>query len=55
MLSHRELTHRIVGLAIEVHRIVGLGVLESVQSKCLAEELEQTSILFQRQVKVPIV
>jgi GxxExxY protein len=36
MLLHRELTSRIIDLAIEVHRIVGPGLLESVYGECLA-------------------
>ena len=35
----RELTYEIVGAAIEVHKSVGPGLLESVYHKCLAEEL----------------
>ena len=55
MLKHRDLTGRIIGLAIEVHRAIGPGVLESVYSECLADELRQAGIPFQREVMVPVV
>jgi hypothetical protein len=55
MLRHAELTRRVIGLAIEVHRTVGPGLLESVYNECLADELEQAGIPFQREVVAPVV
>jgi GxxExxY protein len=55
MLQHRALTDRIIGLAIEVHRTIGPGLLESVYAECLSDELDQASIPFQREVMVPTV
>jgi GxxExxY protein len=40
MLEQRDLTDRIIGLAIEVHRAVGPGLLESVYAECLCDELD---------------
>jgi GxxExxY protein len=54
MLEHRGLTDRIIGLAIEVHRTIGPGLLESVYAECLSDELEQAGIPFQREVMVPV-
>jgi GxxExxY protein len=54
MLMHQELTSRIIGLAIEVHRTVGPGLLESVYNECLSDELAQAGIRFQREVPVPV-
>jgi GxxExxY protein len=54
MLEHRELTERIIGLAIEVHRQTGPGLLESVYAACLGFELEQAGIPFLRQVAIPV-
>src|SRR5471032_701998 len=48
MLTHRDLSNRIIGLAIEVHRNVGPGLLESVYAECLSDELGQADIRFQR-------
>jgi GxxExxY protein len=54
MLLARELTERIIGLAIEVHRLTGPGMLESVYEGCLCHELQQAEIAFQRQAGIPV-
>ena len=54
MLLARELTERVIGLAIEVHRATGPGMLESVYESCLCHELEQAGIAFERQVGIPV-
>ena len=51
---HVELTNRLIGLAIEVHRKTGPGLLESAYEGCLCQELTGAGIQFQRQVAVPI-
>jgi GxxExxY protein len=45
------LTQAVIGAAIEVHRIMGPGLLESVYQKCLEEELRLREIVFQAQVR----
>jgi len=54
MLLAEELTERIIGLAIEVHRHTGVGLLESVYEGCLCHELEQSGIPFERQASIPV-
>jgi GxxExxY protein len=54
MLEHHELTERVIGLAIDVHRTVGPGLLESVYVECMALELKHADIGFQSQVTVPV-
>ena len=49
-----ELTRPIIGAAIEVHRELGPGLMESAYEECLCHELNLRSILFQRQVPVPV-
>ena len=49
------LTNEIIGLAIEVHRGLGPGLLESAYEVCLCYELEQQGIPFRRQVALPVV
>jgi GxxExxY protein len=49
-----DLTGRIIGCAIEVHRQLGPGLLESMYEAALAIELEFAGIRFERQVGVPI-
>ena len=48
------LTSRIIGAAIEVHRELGPGLLESVYELCLAKELARSGVSYQTQVPVPI-
>jgi GxxExxY protein len=55
MLLAGELTDRVIGLAITVHRHTGRGLLESVYEQCLCHELEQAGVPFARQVVVPVV
>ena len=50
-----DLTHRIIGAAIEVHRIVGPGVLESTYEECLAVELGIAGLSFERQIAQPLI
>ena len=49
------LTHRIIGAAIEVHRHLGPGLLESTYEECLCLELTLLGIPFERQIPLPIV
>jgi GxxExxY protein len=50
-----QLTDRIIGLAIEVHRTLGPGLLESAYQECLCFELGAAGLAFQRQVPLPVV
>jgi GxxExxY protein len=54
LLHHRDLTERIIGLAIEVHRTTGPGLLESVYAEILCDELEEAGIPFEREVMIPV-
>jgi GxxExxY protein len=54
MLQHEELTGRIIGAAIEVHRELGPGLLESSYEECLCHELSLRSIAFRRQLEQPV-
>jgi GxxExxY protein len=49
------LTERIIGAAIEVHRVLGPGLLESAYEECLAWELAQGGLAVERQVPLPVV
>ena len=48
------LTRRIIGAAIEVHRILGPGLLESVYAACLLHELRVVGLSVETQRKVPV-
>ena len=49
-----ELTESIIGAAIEVHRHLGPGLLESAYEECLCYELSRLGLGFARQVAVPV-
>ncbi|MDB5346399.1 MAG: hypothetical protein JWP89_4776 [Schlesneria sp.] len=49
-----ELSSRVIGCAIEVHRILGPGLLESAYEQCLAYELSRSGIAFQVQYPQPV-
>ncbi|HYE63551.1 MAG TPA: GxxExxY protein [Phycisphaerales bacterium] len=51
---HAGLTQAIIGAAIEVHRALGPGLLESAYEACLAHEFALRSIAFKRQVEIPV-
>ena len=55
MLSGAALTERIIGLAMDVHRHFGPGLLESVYEQCLCFELAQAGIPHKRQAPLPVV
>lgn len=50
-----NLTEKIIGCAIEVHRVIGPGLLESAYEECLCYELSQAGIRFERQVPLPVI
>ena len=54
MLREEALTQTVIGAAIEVHRTLGPGLLESAYERCLCYELEERGIDFQRQVELPV-
>ena len=49
-----ELTYEVVGSAIEVHKSMGRGLLESVYHECMKEELKHRKINFFTELKVPV-
>jgi GxxExxY protein len=48
------LTERIIGCAIEVHRVLGPGLLEASYEAALAIEFESAKLRFQRQLVIPV-
>ncbi len=48
------LTDKVIGLAIEVHRELGPGLLESAYEECLCYELEKGKLAFRRQVPLQV-
>lgn len=49
-----ELSYKIIGCAIEVHKTLGPGLLESVYERCLVRELILKDLQVQSQIRVPV-
>jgi len=49
-----NLTGEVIGAAIEVHKTLGPGLLESIYEECLCKELELRSIPYKRQQELPV-
>jgi len=53
-MERDKLTEKIIGCAIEVHRNLGPGLLESTYENCLAHELFLNNISFKKQMAMPV-
>jgi len=54
-LKYGDVTDKVIGAAIRVHKALGPGLLESVYETCLAHELVQAGLRVERQVDLPVV
>jgi len=54
MEERDPLSHLVIGAAIEVHRIMGPGLLESVYQRCIEQELRLRGAVFEAQVLIPL-
>ena len=54
-MTDNELTHAIIGAAIEVHKNLGPGLLESTYEECLSHELSLRNLRFERQKPILVV
>ncbi len=54
VMDLNEVTGQIIGGAIEVHRVLGPGLLESAYEECLCHELNLRGTAFRRQVSLPV-
>jgi GxxExxY protein len=55
LVGPEDLSRAVIGAAIEVHRHLGPGLLESAYAACLEAELRQRSVPFAREVPLPLV
>jgi GxxExxY protein len=53
-LLHEHLTEQVIGAAIEVHRELGPGLMESAYEECLCHELHLRGLKFERQMPLPV-
>lgn len=55
MYPSQDLTHKIISAAIEVHKNLGPGLLESVYNTCLALEFESIGLRFTKEQDIPLI
>ena len=53
--TENQLARRLIGICIEIHRVLGPGLLESAYEECLAHELSIHGVTFRTQVALPLV
>lgn len=54
-MNHNDISSKIIGLAIEVHRILGPGLLESAYKECLFYKLVQSELKVEKEKPIPLV
>ena len=54
-MTEDELSNKIIGCAIEVHRCLGPGLLESAYKECLYYELKQLDLQIEKEKPMPVV
>jgi GxxExxY protein len=55
MEERDALTQQVIGAAIEVHREMGPGLLESIYQKCLERELQMRAMVFEPQARLAVI
>ncbi len=54
-MLENEISQKIIGCAIEVHKVLGPGLLESAYQECLLYELEKSGLNVQKQKPLPLI
>ena len=54
-MNENELANKIIGIAIEVHRVLGPGLLESAYQECLIYKLQQEGLKAEKEKQMPLV
>lgn len=54
-MTENELSTRVIGMAIEVHRHLGPGLLESAHRECISYELKASGIYVEKEKPMPVV
>lgn len=54
-MERNQITEKIIGCAIEVHKYLGPGLLESAYEECLSYELQDAGLKIERQKPVPVI
>ena len=55
MMTENEITEKVIGCAIAVHKALGPGLLESSYQRCLVYELRQKNLIVESQCELPLI
>jgi GxxExxY protein len=55
LIDAEPYSRRVIGCAIEVHKMLGPGLIESIYEACLCQELREAGLGFVRQQRLPVV
>ena len=54
-MSDNELTHNIIGCAMDIHKVLGPGLLESAYKECLAYRLQKNGLWVEKEKPMPLI
>ena len=54
-MNENEISKKVIGIAIDVHRVLGLGLLESAYKECLYYKLRQANLLVEKEKVMPLI
>jgi GxxExxY protein len=54
-MEYNDLTEKIIGAAIDVHRILGPGLLENVYKECLFYKLQKSGLYIEKEKPLPLI
>ena len=54
-MTENEIANKVIGLAIEVHKVLGPGLLESAYKECLFYKIEKSGLLVQKEKPMPLI
>jgi GxxExxY protein len=53
-MTENEITEKIIGLAIEIHRVLGPGLLENAYKECLFYKIREAGLLVEKEKTLPL-
>jgi len=54
-MTENEIANKVIGIAIEVHRVLGPGLLESAYQECLYYKIEKSGLLVEKEKPMPLI
>ncbi len=54
-MTENEIANKVIGIAIDVHRVLGPGLLESAYQECLYYKIEKSGLLVEKEKPMPLI